>query len=78
MTRAGFSEKTSLLLFPGNPVSEPDWHPHDERKTKLLASSGAVLGTYPVGSYPQAVAFDGANVWVTNLVSNTVTMIPTN
>jgi DNA-binding beta-propeller fold protein YncE len=34
--------------------------------TKLLASSGAVVGTYPVGSYPTGVAFDGTNIWVAN------------
>jgi DNA-binding beta-propeller fold protein YncE len=33
--------------------------------TKLLASTGAVLGTFPVGT-PFAIAFDGANIWVTN------------
>jgi DNA-binding beta-propeller fold protein YncE len=33
--------------------------------TKLLASTGAVLGTFTVGS-PNYVAFDGANIWVTN------------
>jgi hypothetical protein len=34
--------------------------------TKLLASTGAVVGTYGAGSEPWALAFDGANIWVTN------------
>ena len=32
-----------------------------------------MIGTYPVGSNPQGLAFDGANIWVPNLVSNTLT-----
>ena len=34
--------------------------------TKLLASTGAIVGTYLVGLYPYGVAFDGANIWVVN------------
>jgi hypothetical protein len=45
--------------------------------TKLLASSGAVVGTYPAGN-AMAVAFDGANLWVANYASNSVTKIPVN
>ena len=33
------------------------------------------MGTFPVGSDPDAVAFDGANIWVTNYVGNTVTKL---
>ena len=40
--------------------------------TKLRASDGANLGTFPVGSGPYGVAFDGANVWVTNQALNSV------
>jgi DNA-binding beta-propeller fold protein YncE len=43
--------------------------------TKLLASTGAVEGTYAVGSSPEAVAFDGTNIWVANAISNSVTKI---
>jgi DNA-binding beta-propeller fold protein YncE len=32
--------------------------------TKLLASTGAIVGTYGVGYNPQGVAFDGTNIWV--------------
>jgi hypothetical protein len=36
------------------------------------ASDGADLGTFTVGASPFGVAFDGANIWVTNNGSNTV------
>ena len=34
--------------------------------TKLRASDGAALGTFPAGPFPYGVAFDGANIWVVN------------
>jgi len=34
-----------------------------------------VLGTFAVGSAPTAVAFDGANIWVTNWGSANVTKL---
>jgi hypothetical protein len=37
--------------------------------TKLLASTGAVVGTYPVGGAPTAILFDGSNIWVANTIS---------
>ncbi len=40
--------------------------------TKLRASDGANLGTFPVGTRPLGVAFDGANIWVANSGSSTV------
>jgi hypothetical protein len=40
--------------------------------TKIRASDGSVLGTFPVGIGPLGIAFDGANIWVTNRVDNTV------
>ena len=43
--------------------------------TKLLASSGAVVGTYPAVNSPQGIAFDGANIWVANAGNNTVTKL---
>ncbi len=33
---------------------------------KLLASSGAVVGSYATGTYPIGVAFDGTYIWVAN------------
>ena len=41
--------------------------------SKLLASTGAVVGTYPVGQNPYAIAFDGTNIWVTNYGSASLT-----
>lgn len=44
--------------------------------TKLRASDGLNLGTFPVGSGPfHHIAFDGANVWVSNRGSNNVTKL---
>jgi DNA-binding beta-propeller fold protein YncE len=40
--------------------------------TELRASDGAALGTFPVESGPDGIAFDGANIWVANAGSNTV------
>jgi len=39
---------------------------------KLRASDGFNLGTFADGSTPYGVAFDGANIWVVNFSSNTV------
>ena len=43
--------------------------------TKLLASTGATVGTYAVGTSPTGVAFDGANIWVANSASHSVTKL---
>ena len=40
--------------------------------TKLRASDGTVLGTFPLGKFPIGVAFDGTNIWVANGESNNV------
>jgi DNA-binding beta-propeller fold protein YncE len=40
--------------------------------SKLLAKSGALQGTFNVGLAPYAIAFDGANIWVANTLSNNV------
>jgi hypothetical protein len=34
--------------------------------TKLLVSTGSVVGTYPAGQWPQGIAFDGTNTWTVN------------
>jgi DNA-binding beta-propeller fold protein YncE len=43
--------------------------------TELRASDGTVLGTFAVGAFPGGVAFDAANIWVTNEGSNTVSKL---
>jgi len=45
----------------------------DGTVTKLLASTGAAIGTFPAGLRPAALAFDGTNIWVTNSGGNSVT-----
>jgi DNA-binding beta-propeller fold protein YncE len=42
---------------------------------KLRASDGAVLETFSVGTLPLQVAFDGANIWVTNGRSGSVSKL---
>jgi DNA-binding beta-propeller fold protein YncE len=43
--------------------------------TKLRARDGANLGTFSVGSAPENLAFDGANMWVSNSASDTVSKL---
>jgi DNA-binding beta-propeller fold protein YncE len=43
--------------------------------TKLLASTGATVSTFTVGSEPVAVAFDGAHMWVSNFSGTTVSKL---
>jgi len=38
----------------------------------IRVSDAAVIGTFAIGVNPEGVAFDGANVWVVNVGSNTV------
>jgi len=47
----------------------------DNSVTKLLASTGAVVGTFSVGSNPANAAFDGTTIWVTNDNVTTVTQL---
>ncbi|HXQ36775.1 MAG TPA: hypothetical protein VN843_22370, partial [Anaerolineales bacterium] len=39
---------------------------------KLSASDGSNLGTFPTGSRPVALAYDGESIWVANRFSNNV------
>jgi DNA-binding beta-propeller fold protein YncE len=43
--------------------------------TKLRAGDGVSLGTFSVGSIPIGIAFDGANIWVTNQGINSVSKL---
>jgi hypothetical protein len=47
----------------------------DNTVTKQRASVGTVLGTFPVGTTPVGIAFDGTNIWVTNQSSSNVTKL---
>ena len=61
------------VAFDGTNIWVANWN--DDTVTKLLASSGAVVGTYPVGNSPDGVAFDGTNIWVANSNYNNVTKL---
>ena len=50
-------------------------NPGDATVTTLRASDGKVLGTFLVGIVPNAVAFDGANIWVTDAFRGTVSKL---
>ena len=41
----------------------------------MRASDGTVLGTFPVDDGPEGVFLDGANIWVANDFSDTVTKL---
>src|SRR5262245_6187919 len=41
----------------------------------MRASDGVTRGTFPTGSLPQRVAFDGASIWVANGPDDTVTKL---
>ena len=43
--------------------------------TKISASAGRVINTYPVGTSPFAAASDGTYLWVTNYITNDVTKL---
>ena len=47
----------------------------DNTVTKLQASDGHTIGTYPTGMQPEGIAFDGVNVWIANNTSNSVTKL---
>jgi DNA-binding beta-propeller fold protein YncE len=40
--------------------------------TKLTASDGSTLGTFPVGLTPSGIVFDGQSMWITNYRSSTI------
>ena len=42
------------------------WVANNNGVTEIQANSGAIIGSFPVGSGPQGVAFDGSNIWVAN------------
>jgi DNA-binding beta-propeller fold protein YncE len=43
-----------------------------------MSPTGTVLATYATGKGPFAVAYDGANVWVPNFASNSVSKTAAN
>ena len=39
---------------------------------ELRTSNGALVDTFPAGSSPEGMAFDGANIWVANYLGSSV------
>ena len=64
-------ELIPLVLPSTEPIS--GWQMWANTVTKLLASTGAIVGTYTVFNRPLGVAFDGTNIWVTNQWGGNVT-----
>lgn len=40
--------------------------------SRLDVATGAIVGTYPVGAGPTALAFDGMNLWIAHMFAGTV------
>lgn len=86
VTKIRPSDGAILNTFPAGPSAfdltydganiwtiSPTWY--DSIVTKLRASDGVVLGTFSLApnEYPRSIVFDGANIWVANFMSNTLT-----
>jgi DNA-binding beta-propeller fold protein YncE len=41
-----------------------------------LSPAGKVLGTFPAGDNPAAIAFDGTNLWIPDGASDDVVELP--
>jgi serine/threonine protein kinase len=69
-TTFGVGRFSSFIVSNGQSI----WVAIDSNNTvtKLRASDGAVLNTFPAGKEPRGIALEGDNVWVTNLGDNTV------
>jgi len=70
------------IAFDGNNLWITDIRPPNKSVIKVRPSDGAVLGTFSVGNSAATTAvgnvivFDGASIWVTNGVDNTITRLP--
>ena len=64
----------ALQVFPHRARAETQ-HVRCFAQREQAISDGTVLGTFGVGTGPWGVAFDGANIWVTNGGSNNVTKL---
>jgi hypothetical protein len=78
---AGGAPNPAGLAFDGTYMwvlnSNNNWGPNPGTVTRLLASSGACVTpcTFNVGNVPYEIAFDGANMWVSNGYDSTVTRL---
>jgi hypothetical protein len=67
---SGFTSPSGIT-FDGNNV----WISEGFGSIKKIDSNAAVLQTVTVGSFPQAPAFDGGNLWVPNFNDSTVSIV---
>jgi YVTN family beta-propeller protein len=56
-------------------LGEPGEHINDDTVSKIDVSTNTVTATVAVGYYPYGVGFDGFNIWVANLLDDTVSKI---
>ncbi len=63
------------VVFDGENIWMCTNAPGPDQVVKLRASDGANLGTFDVGFGAMGMAFDGANAWVANSYSNTVSKL---
>ena len=64
------------LAFDGENIWVTNNNIADSTVTKLRASDGALLGTFPVvGAGASGITFDGENIWVTSPRSSIVTKL---
>jgi len=61
------------VAFDGNAVWVSNFQ--SSNVTKLRASDGTFLGSFPTGINPYFVAFDGAFIWTANWGSNTASKL---
>jgi hypothetical protein len=65
------------ILFDGQYIWAAIENP-DGGVLEKLTTSGAVVSTTGVGSVPDSIAYDGANAWVSNYESGTVSVVSSN
>ena len=69
------SSQLGGILFDGTSIWVAGWATSGDVVFKLRVSDGRILGIYSVGQQPYQLAFDGANIWVTNRVDGTVSKL---
>ena len=63
------------LVFAPAPVTATNLGEKASHGSFLNPETINLLGTYPVGSAPRGLAFDGTNIWVANTGSGNVTKL---
>jgi len=66
--------------YSNGPVTDPKTYmwvacKNNSMLYKLDTKTGAIVGSYPVGTYPAGLAFDGTNMWVSQYTVNSVAKI---